>query len=278
MAAKERSPKRVFKVIGIILLVIALFPIPHFYKDGGSIEIMPITGLYSIMFRHEIYSGETIDGVYCEHKSNQTYHYEGLVIRLWSFEIFDNSRVKPELSPHYKEEVSDLASYCKSVCPKEVSFDGITFSDTTEGKSVILDFKKTDSLQTSDEILRLVREFTKSHPDFFISKCNDLYVFFYNMENDDWIRYKVSMPNFTDIKMELVSEAIPDEVPENYDFIEVSKVRAKNAGGTEAVLEQISGVKERNLLSESEAAFLSELYPEAQIGDFDEDVVPHYLH
>ena len=239
---------------------------------------MPITGLYSIMFRNEIYSGETIDGVYCEHKSNQSYHYEGLVIRLWSFEIFDGSSVKPELSPHYKEEVFDLASYCKSVCPKEVSFDGITFSDTTEGKSLLLDFRNTDSLQTSDEILRLVREFAKSHPDQYISNCNDLYVFFYNMDNDDQIHYKVSMPNFTDIKMELVSEAIPAEVPENYDFIEVSMIRAKNAGGTEAVLEAIGGKKERNLLSESEVAFLSELYPEAQIGDFDEDVGPHYLH
>lgn len=279
MAAKERSIKRIFKVIGIILLVIALFPIPYFYKDGGSIELVPITGIYSVWFNHEHYIAETIDGVIYRHESHECpYYIGGTIIKVFGQKVYDGLRIVPEDPPRYTDEVTDLISYCKSVCPENLHFRWITFKETEEDSYAILDFERTDSLQTSDEALRLVREFTKSHPDFFISKCNDLYVFFYNMENDDWIRYKVSMPNFTDIKMELVSEAIPDEVPENYDFIEVSKVRAKNAGGTEAVLEQISGVKERNLLSESEAAFLSELYPEAQIGDFDEDVVPHYLH
>lgn len=279
MAAKERSIKRIFKVIGIILLVIALFPIPYFYKDGGSIELVPITGIYSVWFNHEHYIAETIDGVIYRHESHECpYYIGGTIIKVFGQKVYDDLRIVPEDPPRYTDEVTDLISYCKSVCPENLHFRWITFKETEEDSYAILDFERTDSLQTSDEVLKLVREYTKTHPDYFISKCNDLYVLFYNMGKRDMIHYKVSMPNFTDIKMELVSEVIPDERPENYDFIEVSKIRAENVGSIETAIKPISGGKERNLLSESEAAILSELYPTAQIGDFDEDLAPDHFH
>lgn len=281
MAARDRSIKHIFKVIGIIFLVIALFPIPYFFKDGGSIELVPITGIYSVWFNHEHYIAETIDGVIYRHESHECpYYIGGTIIKVFGQKVYDGLRIVPEDPPRYTDEVTDLISYCKSVCPENLHFRWITFKETEEDSYAILDFERTDSLQSSDEVLRLVREYTKTHPDQFISKCNDLYVLFYEdgPAKRDMIHYKVSMPNFTDIKMELVSEAIPVEVPENYDFIEVSKIRANNAGDTETVLGVIGGKKERNLLSESEAAILSELYPSAQIGDFDEDLAPSHLH
>jgi len=76
--------KRIIIVTAIILALILLFPIPLWYKDGGSIEFRSIVNLYSITRLHEWRPvGEGKEGGY----------NVGIEIRLFGLKVYRNTRV-----------------------------------------------------------------------------------------------------------------------------------------------------------------------------------------
>lgn len=69
--------KKIMIVLGILLAVILLVPVPIRYKDGGSVEYRAI--LYSVKSVHALASPD----------SGRTY-YEGTVVTILGLEVFDN--------------------------------------------------------------------------------------------------------------------------------------------------------------------------------------------
>jgi len=76
--------KRIIIIAAIILALILIFPIPLFYKDGGSVEFRSIVNLYSITRLHELRPV----GVGTEEGYNV-----GLEIRLFGLKVYRNTRV-----------------------------------------------------------------------------------------------------------------------------------------------------------------------------------------
>ncbi|MDE6418992.1 MAG: hypothetical protein K2K87_00520 [Lachnospiraceae bacterium] len=77
MKKDSGKKKKTMIVLGILLAVILLVPIPIHYKDGGSVEYRAI--LYSVKSVHAL---APLD-------SGQTY-YEGTVVTILGFKVFDN--------------------------------------------------------------------------------------------------------------------------------------------------------------------------------------------
>ena len=69
--------KKVMIVLGILLAIILLVPVPFPVKDGGSVEYRAI--LYSVTSVHAL-APLDYDRVY----------YEGTVVKILGFKVFDN--------------------------------------------------------------------------------------------------------------------------------------------------------------------------------------------
>jgi hypothetical protein len=76
---KNFIKKRIFLIIGVILLFVLLFPIRYKLKDGGTIEYRSL--IYSVYKVHSLTSLE-------EMEKGKVYN-EGLIIEIFGQEIYN---------------------------------------------------------------------------------------------------------------------------------------------------------------------------------------------
>ena len=72
--------KKGITVLAVILAVVLLFPIPLRLKDGGTVIYQAV--LYSVSDVHSLTTAE-------EMEQGKQYH-EGIIIKIFGFEIFNN--------------------------------------------------------------------------------------------------------------------------------------------------------------------------------------------
>jgi len=71
--------RRLFVIIGLIILLILLIPIPGAYNDGGSISYDAL--IYNVSSRHAYWEEDGYDGFLV-----------GIQIRIFGRLVFDNTR------------------------------------------------------------------------------------------------------------------------------------------------------------------------------------------
>ena len=72
--------KKGITALAVILAVVLLFPIPLRLKDGGTVVYQAV--LYSVSDVHSLTSTEEME------QGKQ--YYEGIIIKIFGFEIFNN--------------------------------------------------------------------------------------------------------------------------------------------------------------------------------------------
>ena len=265
---KTHKLRIILIVIAIVFFVILFFPVP--YTKQYSVEDAGSTGVRSFFrYGYDIYNcrekyrvGTVIDGVAYNYNSLDMRYVVGTRVSIFGFVVFDNTHVDPPLDEHmkYEEEVKELINYYNSHRIDDIKIGSVSVSEMDTSRQVFISFGGVKKIETSDEIVKVIKGYLNDNPDSFIYDDFNLIIYTGYSEVIEktatsetqkpyMSEYHISLPDIIITELVLSPAMVPDTVPTGHDFEDVQKISFSFVGS----------------VSEDRESVLRSMYPNAEI-------------
>ena len=254
-------------VFAVIILIILFFPVP--YTKKYSIEDAGSTGIrsffkygYDVLNCREKYRSWTvIDGVSYNYVSSEMRYLVGTRVSIFGIVVFDDTHPDPPLDEHmkYEEEVKELIDYYNSHRVDDIEIGSVSVNER-DTRHVFISFGGVKKIETSDEIVKVIKGYLNDNPDSFIYDDFNLIIYTGYSEVIEktatsetqkpyMSEYHISLPDITITELVLSPAMVPDTVPTGHDFEDVQKISFSFVGS----------------VSEDRESVLRSMYPNAEI-------------